>query len=578
MADGYLRIKTKIDNSEVDAGMMQLERELQTAEKQADVLYQKFNRLNKQLKNMPSWKDMTPEYAKLKDQVAQAEIAFEKAGDKAGKLKDKLQAMSSTQTVKAINDVRGSVDKIGTSIGSTIKKVFRWTMAVFGVSSAYFAVRNAMSTLSSYNEQIKTDLDYIRFAMATALQPIVEAIIRGAFKLLQFVNAISMQLFNFNLFGKSSAKNFGSMNKSAKELKKTLAGFDEMNVLADQSGQTGGTVTPSMDLSKTTSMLDGVSQVLTDTINFWEKEWMDYFGFFKNEWDLAFIGILITLEGFYNIFKGIMEVLKGAWYILVGIFTGDFEKIKEGFGLMCEGIKNIFIGLIQIITGLFVTALGIIVGLFVSIVNWIKVNVITPIANFGKGLWDNWVNGAKIAWSTIKSVFSGFADFFGSIISKAWSKVKTAFTVGGIIFNGIKDGIASVFKTVVNKLIDGINVVVGAPFKAINSMLNKIRSTSVLGVSPFKNLWNKNPIGIPTIPKLATGGVVNRPTRAIIGEAGAERIIPLSQDAEWIEKVANAFANKVNNGGGAVNVYLDGRLIQRQIEKKTEELAFARNR
>jgi len=37
-----------------------------------------------------------------------------------------------------------------------------------------------------------------------------------------------------------------------------------------------------------------------------------------------------------------------------------------------------------------------------------------------------------------------------------------------------------------------------------------------------------NPPDLPHIPKLATGGIVTRPTLAMIGEAGAEAVIPLT--------------------------------------------------
>jgi hypothetical protein len=91
------------------------------------------------------------------------------------------------------------------------------------------------------------------------------------------------------------------------------------------------------------------------------------------------------------------------------------------------------------------------------------------------------------------------------------------FSSGGKIFDGIKDGIAETFKTVVNGLIDGINK---TPFDKINSMLNTIRDVSVLGITPFKKLWSSNPLPIPKIPALANGGYVgaNQPQLAMIGD------------------------------------------------------------
>ena len=83
--------------------------------------------------------------------------------------------------------------------------------------------------------------------------------------------------------------------------------------------------------------------------------------------------------------------------------------------------------------------------------------------------------------------------------------MKNVFSTGGKIFDGIKEGIASTFKTVVNGIIGGINKVISVPFNAINKLLNKIRNVSVAGIEPFKDLIKKNALSVPEIPKLAVG-------------------------------------------------------------------------
>ena len=82
-------------------------------------------------------------------------------------------------------------------------------------------------------------------------------------------------------------------------------------------------------------------------------------------------------------------------------------------------------------------------------------------------------------------------------------------------------GIADVFKSIVNTIITGINKVIALPFKAINSLLNGIRDFDLpLIGKPFKGLWDKNPLPVPQIPKLAQGGYVkpNQPQLAMIGD------------------------------------------------------------
>ena len=179
-------------------------------------------------------------------------------------------------------------------------------------------------------------------------------------------------------------------------------------------------------------------------------------------------------------------------------------------------------------------------------------------------------------WSAIKEKFANVGSWFKEKFTDAWQKVKDVFSAGGKIFSGIKEGIASTFKTIVNGLIDGINRVIASPFNAINRMLNTIRSVEVLGFSPFKNLWSYNPLSVPQIPKLALGGIVNRPGRgvpAIIGEAGAEAVLPLENNTEWMD----VLADKIGGGTVTIPIMLDGKKIATYVVDIQKKKAFAMN-
>ena len=178
-------------------------------------------------------------------------------------------------------------------------------------------------------------------------------------------------------------------------------------------------------------------------------------------------------------------------------------------------------------------------------------------------------------WNAIKEKFNNVGTWFKDTFSAAWQKVKDIFSSGGKIFDGIKDGIASTFKTIVNGLIGGINKVIAVPFNAINKMLNTIRGIEVLGVSPFKSLWSYNPLAVPQIPKLAVGGIVNRPGRgvpAIIGEAGAEAVLPLENNTEWMDILADKIGGNVT-----IPIYMDGKKIATYVVDIQKKKAFAMN-
>jgi hypothetical protein len=66
-------------------------------------------------------------------------------------------------------------------------------------------------------------------------------------------------------------------------------------------------------------------------------------------------------------------------------------------------------------------------------------------------------------------------------------------------------------------------------------------------------------------PEMAIGGIVNRPTRAIVGEAGAEAVIPLKQFYEKLDQLIHA----VKSGG---NIYLDSTKVGTAMNVGTYKL------
>lgn len=240
-------------------------------------------------------------------------------------------------------------------------------------------------------------------------------------------------------------------------------------------------------------------------------------GIFKYLWD--------NFDGFRNFFLGI-----GAWINnnvikpVAKFFVDLWNGIKTGATNLWDGIKTIFS----------------------TVSNWFNTKVIQPVKNVFTGLWNGLKNGASQAWNGIKSVFSSVATFFKNTFTKAWQGVKNVFSTGGKIFDGIKDGIVSAFKTIVNAIIKGINKVVSVPFKAINTVLGKVRNVSIAGISPFKNLISN--INAPQIPLLAKGGIVRKATNAIIGEDGAEAVMPLEKNTGWINQLAKEISAEQGQG------------------------------
>lgn len=198
---------------------------------------------------------------------------------------------------------------------------------------------------------------------------------------------------------------------------------------------------------------------------------------------------------------------------------------------------------------------------------WFNSTIIQPIGNFFSGMWDGLKTGAHNAWEGIKSIFGNVASFFKNIFTNAWQGVKAVFSVGGKIFDGIKEGIVKAFTTVVNAIIKGINKVVKVPFDGINWALNKIRKVDILGLKPFD--WIST-IKVPQIPMLAEGAwfKARNPRLAIVGEGKENEIVaPESKIEDAVER-----GNKKNNNQGTTRFefviyveYEDGKKIIKKI-------------
>jgi phage-related minor tail protein len=127
------------------------------------------------------------------------------------------------------------------------------------------------------------------------------------------------------------------------------------------------------------------------------------------------------------------------------------------------------------------------------------------------------------------------SETFRNIVTGAFNAVKEVATVVG-------DAIAFYFKTVFGAIKMEINAIISLANMAIRA-LNNIH---VSIPSWIPGIGGKSfGIDIPSIPMLAEGGIVTKPTLAMIGEAGAEAVIPLS-------KGGMGGINVIVNVGGSV--------------------------
>ena len=314
----------------------------------------------------------------------------------------------------------------------------------------------------------------------------------------------------------------------------------------------------------------------------------------------ALIAIFVTCydecEGFRKgvdkVWKGIKDIFFAGIDFVKALFEGDWAGMEAAWERIEQAAKDLWEGLVQGLKAGWEWAKQKVADIWSNITKKFKEifgihSPSTVFADFGKNMMEGLVNGIKNAiskvttackeiWIAIKNVFSVVGTWFKDTFTQAWTNVKNVFSTGGKIFDGIKEGIANTFKTIVNGLISGINRVIAVPFNTINSILNRIRGITVLGITPFAGRWGYSPLSVPQIPMLARGGIVNRPGRgvpAIIGEAGAEAVLPLENNTEWMD----ILADKIGGGTVTIPITLDGKRIATYIVDIQKKKAFATN-
>lgn len=300
------------------------------------------------------------------------------------------------------------------------------------------------------------------------------------------------------------------------------------------------------------------------------------------------------IEGLWN---GITAAFANAWdWIVKNIWEPFRDGFCKAFGIASpskemktlggyvidgfkEGVKNIW----EKVKTFFTDCLKSIKGVFQNIGSWFK-SIFTSAWNGIKTAWAGVKTFFSGIWNGVKNVFATVKTWFKNIFSGAWNAIKGVFSGVGSFFSGIWETIKSkfsaigtsignaiggAFKTVVNAIINFAETTINGFIKAINKAIGLINN--IPGV-------NIKTISLLKIPRLAKGGIVNNPGRGvpvIAGEAGKEAVLPLENNTEWMDILAeklNAGAQKI-----VIPIYLNGRKIAEEIIDLNNKRTFATN-
>lgn len=603
--DGSITIKTKIDSSGIEGQLEQVNEKIKIQEEkykntkdslneitnslktnnaEVEGMVSNYEKLNSIIKDMQTKADSpkglsTSGYDELNKYIAEreklgnsidkvnAKIVKEESQQKKLTLSLKQQKLQYDQLigkkqkleVEAFKKNTINVGKMNDGIKQSIKSLSRYALALFSLSTIYsFLSSSANSWLSSNDlgaKQLSANIEYMKWAIGKSLQPVIETLVSWMYKLLQLIGMVANALFKVNIFSKASAKDFESSKKSTagiakntKEASNNLASFDKLDVLQENKNSSGGS---GSDFTMPTTDLSGMDIEV--------PKWMQWI-LDNGDLIISIIGgvtaaILLLKLGVGGLISlGIGIAIAGVIYLIQSVIKylkdpsfENFGKVLTGIGLIIAGIAIAFGAWPVAIAGALVAIIGIIIS------NWEKIK------NFalGIGQWieENFGLLGEIINVSIKDGLSAFEVLFGG--------VKQIFDgIIQIAKGDLAGGLKTIFAGIVNVIIGALNVMINA----LNVLISPARALIIaFGKVTGKN-WNMSNIKIPSIPKvrLAKGAIVNNPRRGVdvnVGENGAEMMLPLENNTEWMDTLADKIASRTG-GDRPLNIKATGTLSQ----------------
>lgn len=140
------------------------------------------------------------------------------------------------------------------------------------------------------------------------------------------------------------------------------------------------------------------------------------------------------------------------------------------------------------------------------------------------------------AWTNIKETFAGWGQYWGSL----WEQVKNKFSDLG---TKLGDAIGGAVKGGINKVIGLIEGALNKAIGLINGAIGLINNIPGVKIGKINKL---------SLPRLAQGGVLKKGQIGLLEGSGAEAVVPLEKNKQWIRAVANDLKQQMlNNGMGA---------------------------
>ena len=262
-------------------------------------------------------------------------------------------------------------------------------------------------------------------------------------------------------------------------------------------------------------------------------------GVFVKDWRETFGPILGgILNGFFKIVKDIWDRIKttldGIVDFVKGVFSGDWERAWTGISEILSGIFGTLYDTFAEFVSKIVQHGDEIKAGFQTITDFLKgtfaqdwTEVFGPVLG---GVLNGFFDTVRNIWESVQTILSGIVDFVAGTFSGDWER---AWLGVREVFEGIFSGLEYILKAPLNGAISLVN----SAISGINHLIDGANALgSVVGFSiPYLN----------EIPYLAKGGVLKRGQVGLLEGDGAEAVVPLEKNTEWISKVSDQFLEQL---------------------------------
>jgi hypothetical protein len=279
--------------------------------------------------------------------------------------------------------------------------------------------------------------------------------------------------------------------------------------------------------------------------------WFDSIKTKLSDSGITFETVMSTVQ---TLFSGAMTFLQGIW---TTVGQPVWDLIKQN---------------IELIAGLFQEHMPAIQNFvsqaFTDIKNIWEQNLRPALDAIGKFIENVLAPAFKFVFETIiepvvEGAFSGIVALWDGVLKPALQGILDFVTD---VFSGDFSGAFSGLVDTISSIWDGLGGVIKAPLNTVigivNSFISKINNLQIPEWVP--GIGGKG-LDIPSIPYMEQGGVLEKGQIGFLEGRGAEAVVPLHRNKEWISKVAEDMDNAVGGASGSQMVSMLSTISQ-QLE------------